>query len=71
MGKIALHYWASQNSDCSICIRVCPSDKDYRKWWHRLGIKLAATPLRSLMLWLDERLGFGKRLKPANWWNKG
>lgn len=67
-GEKCFGYWAAQNSDCSICIRVCPYNKDYRKWWHRVGQRLAATPLRGLLLVLDERLGFGERMKPSHWW---
>jgi reductive dehalogenase len=67
-GEKCFGYWAAQNTECSICIRVCPYNKDYRKWWHRIGIRLAGTPLRRLMLKLDDALGFGKRLKPADWW---
>lgn len=67
-GEKCFGYWAAQNSDCSICIRVCPYNKDYSKWWHRIGIKLANSPLRRLMLWLDIKLGFGERMKPKRWW---
>lgn len=67
-GEKCFSYWAAQNSDCSICIRVCPYNKDYSKWWHRIGIQLAGTRLRVFMLWLDERLGYGKRMKPKEWW---
>lgn len=67
-GEKCFKYWANQNSDCSICIRVCPYNKDFSKWWNRVGIKLAGTPLRRFMLWLDIKLGFGKRLKPKAWW---
>lgn len=70
-GEKCFSYWAAQNSDCSICIRVCPFNKDYSKWWHRIGVRLAGTRLRSLLLWLDERLGYGERLKPKEWWNLG
>ena len=69
-GEKCFSFWASQNSDCSICIRVCPYNKDYNKWWVRLGQKLAATPLRGLMLWLDVCLGFGERIKPKRWWSQ-
>ncbi|MBX2877124.1 MAG: reductive dehalogenase [Saprospiraceae bacterium] len=61
-------FWVKMNTDCAICIRVCPYNKDYSKWWNRLGIKLASSPLRRIMLWLDNKLGFGKRMKPADWW---
>ena len=67
-GEKCFGYWAAQNSDCSICIRVCPYNKDYSKWWHRIGIRLANSPLRRLMLWLDVKLGFGERMKPKRWW---
>ncbi len=61
-------FWVNMNTDCAICIRVCPYNKDYSKWWNRLGIKLANSPLRKFMLWLDNRLGFGKRKAPEAWW---
>ncbi len=67
-GEKCFGYWAAQNSDCSICIRVCPYNKDYRKWWHRVGRRLAGSPLRGLLLALDQRLGFGERMKPVDWW---
>lgn len=62
------NFWVKMNTDCAICIRVCPYNKDYSKWWNRLGIKLANSRLRRFMLWLDDKLGFGKRMKPADWW---
>ncbi|MEZ4733524.1 MAG: reductive dehalogenase [Caldilineaceae bacterium] len=63
-------YWVAQNSDCSICIRVCPYNKDYRHWWHRLGQRLAGTPLRRAMLVLDKWLGYGERVRPREWWRR-
>ena len=62
-------FWVGMNSDCAICIRVCPYNKDYSKWWNKIGIKLADSPLRKVMLWLDSFLNYGVRLKPENWWN--
>lgn len=67
-GEKCFSYWVAQNSDCSICIRVCPYNKDFARWWHRLGRRLAGTRLRRLLLWLDHRLGYGARLKPTAWW---
>ena len=61
-------FWVGMNTDCAICIRVCPYNKDYSKWWNRLGIRLANSPLRKFMLWLDDKLGFGKRQLPEAWW---
>ncbi len=36
-GEKCFSYWAAQNSDCSICIRICRYNKDFSKWWHRIG----------------------------------
>ncbi len=60
-------FWVGMNTDCAICIRVCPYNKDYTKWWNRVGIKLANSRLRKLMLWLDDKWQFGKR-ESAKWW---
>jgi ferredoxin len=67
-GEKCFGYWIAQNSDCAICIRVCPYNKDYTKGWHRLGGWMAGTHLRGVILWLDSTLGFGKRMKPKSWW---
>jgi len=63
-------FWVGMNSDCSICIRVCPYNKDYSKWWNRLGVRLANSPLRKFMLWLDGALKYGKRHTAAWWWQR-
>ncbi len=67
-GEKCFGYWAAQNSDCSICIRVCPYNKDFSKWYTRLGRWLAGTRLRKLMLRLDLALGFGSRMQSKRWW---
>ncbi len=61
-------FWVGMNTDCAICIRVCPFNKDYSKWWNRLGVRLANSPLRRIMLWLDDLIGFDKRRSPGSWW---
>lgn len=63
-------FWVGMNTDCAICIRVCPYNKNYGKWWNRIGIQLANSPLRRLMLKLDDLLKFGQR-KAARWWWSG
>ena len=68
-GEKCFGFWARQNSDCAICIRVCPYNKDFTKWWHHLGRRLAGTFLRRFMLWLDMKLGYGERKKPQSWWS--
>ncbi len=67
-GEKCFGYWTAQNTDCSICVRVCPYNKDYTKWRFRVGRWLAGTPLRKFMLWLDVKLGYGKRMAPKDWW---
>lgn len=67
-GEACFGYWSKINTDCAICVRVCPWTRDYSKvvnrWWRRL----AGTRLRGLMLKLDDRLEGGKRRKPNSWW---
>ena len=67
-GEKCFSYWAAQNSDCSICIRVCPYNKDYSKWYTRLGRIMAGTRLRRLMLKLDIAMGYGTRMRAKQWW---
>lgn len=62
--------WVNQNTDCSICIRVCPFNKDYTRWYNRVGRRLAGTFMRRALVWLDNRLGFGQRRKASAWWNR-
>lgn len=62
-------YWTNIGSDCGICIRVCPYNKDFTRPIMRLARRLAGTPLRRLMLKLDIWLGYGQREAPKSWWN--
>ncbi len=64
-------YWAQQNTDCAICIRVCPYNRDFTRPAARLWRWLAGTRWRRLALWWDQRLGHGARLAPAQWWQGG
>jgi ferredoxin len=61
-------FWAKQNSDCSICVRVCPYNRDFRRLSARLWRWLASTRLRRLALWLSDLSGHGARVKPGSWW---
>ena len=67
-GEKCFSYWGAQNSDCSICIRVCPYNKDFSQWYTRAGRWLAGTRLRKLMLQLDVAMGFGSRMQSRRWW---
>jgi epoxyqueuosine reductase QueG len=62
-------FWAKLASDCAICLRVCPFNRDFRQLRHRLWLRLALSPLRRLALRLSR--GHGKRQKPAGWWRSG
>ena len=61
-------YWAKLSSDCAICLRVCPFNRDYGKVWNRFWLALALSPLRGLALKLDDYLKRAARLKPRDWW---
>ncbi|MGE0733641.1 MAG: reductive dehalogenase [Alphaproteobacteria bacterium] len=67
-------FWTNQGTECGICIRVCPYNKDTSTWarrvYYRSWRRLAAGPLRKFALWLDIKLGFGKREEPVWWWRK-
>ena len=61
-------YWTQINTDCSVCIRVCPYNRGTSildvLWRYLAGVPA----LRGLMLKLDVTSGRGKRHKPALWW---
>lgn len=59
-------FWTQLASDCAICMRVCPFNRDFTKRRHRLWLRLALSPLRRLALWLDRPRG--RRAKPSDWW---
>ena len=60
-------FWAKTRTDCAICMRVCPFNRDFSKPKHRLWLKLALSRWRKIALWLDRNRG--KRAKPADWWS--
>jgi epoxyqueuosine reductase QueG len=60
-------FWAKTSTDCAICMRVCPFNRDFRVWHHRLWLKLALSQFRRLALWLDRNRG--GRSKPSKWWD--
>jgi len=75
-GEKCFAYWAKQNTDCAICIRVCPYNRDLTSWHGRLWRRVAgwtainAPSLVGILLRLEDKLGRGKRLKPSAWWQR-
>lgn len=67
-GEKCFGYWSKINSDCAVCIRVCPWTRDYSRRRDRIWRRLAGGRLRALMLRVDDRLGGGRRTKSAEWW---
>jgi reductive dehalogenase len=63
-------YWAKMRADCAICIRVCPYNRDFSKFPSKLIRFLLRTRLRSLGLWLSDRLRSGVRRRPSVWWRR-
>jgi epoxyqueuosine reductase len=61
-------FWSNQNSDCSICVRVCPYNRDFTGIGSRLWRRLAGTRLRRLALRLADLVWPGKRVSPDSWW---
>jgi epoxyqueuosine reductase len=69
-GVRCFSYWSKVNTDCSVCIRVCPYNRDYSNRASRWWVKLAARSPR-LALKVADRREHGKRLLPKHWWPGG
>lgn len=67
-GEKCFSYWSKINSDCSVCVRVCPYTRDYTQRRNRLWLRLADSPLRRVALRLDRKFGGGKRVMAETWW---
>ncbi len=61
-------FWAKLSSDCAICMRVCPFNRDFGTWYNKLWLRLALSPFRKLALRLSKT--HGARVKPSDWWGK-
>lgn len=62
-------FWTTQNTECSICIRVCPYNRTFRSGWDRFWRWLAGTRWRRLALTLDGWLRDGGRKPAKSWWS--
>jgi len=64
-------YWAKIKTDCAICMRVCPFNRNdgwIDRMWFALATGSAIT--RRMALWIDKKRNTGVRLKPKDWWSK-
>ncbi len=68
-GEACFNYWAKINSDCSVCIRVCPYTRPHTGVRHRIWARLASGRLRRLALWWDGRDSRGARVSSKDWWS--
>ncbi len=66
--KACFGYWAKLSTDCAICMRVCPFNRDFTTWRDRVWLKLALSPWRKWALWWDVKSERAARLKPKDWW---
>ncbi len=67
-GEKCFSYWSKINSDCAICVRVCPYTRDYSKRRNRLWRRLAGTRFRGLAMKIHDATGGSDRLKSNDWW---
>ncbi len=68
-GEKCFDYWSKINSDCAVCVRVCPFTRDYSKVYNRAWRRLAGTPARGLAMRLHDAFGGSDRMKSKDWWN--
>ena len=68
-GEACFSYWTKINTDCAVCIRVCPFTRDYTKFRHRLWLKLSGSCFRKIALRIDQKSKRGKRVKSRTWWS--
>ena len=67
-GEKCFSYWSKINSDCAVCVRVCPYTRDYSKARNRAWRWLAGTRLRGLAMKIHDATGGSDRLKSNDWW---
>ena len=70
-GEACFGYWSKINSDCAVCVRVCPFTRGNARRRDRLWRRLASSRGRRLALWWHDRAEAGKRRSPKRWWPVG
>ena len=61
-------FWTNQNTDCSICIRTCPFNRQLTRWYDKLWLTLASSRFKKFALWLDDKLVDRARQRSKSWW---
>jgi len=67
-GEACFGYWTKINSDCAVCLRVCPYNRDLRSRRGRLWKWLASGRGRRIASWWHDRIQGGKRQRSGDWW---
>jgi|APSaa5957512622_1039677.scaffolds.fasta_scaffold26239_2 epoxyqueuosine reductase len=66
-----LKWWATNGTDCSNCIRVCPFNKSKGVLHDLVRFGISNLPsLNKFYFWGDEIMGYGKKQPPAQFWRK-
>ena len=61
-------YWSKIKTDCAICMRVCPFNRDYKNIEAKIFWRIATSFLRKLAYWWDKHYFSSKRVRPSLWW---
>ena len=63
-------FWAKNGCECGNCIRVCPWNKDFTHWWHRMTFHVINNlPLMNrLIVSMDDWFGYGRKMSAETWW---
>ena len=64
-------FWAKNRSDCATCMRVCPFNKP-RGMIHDISrsmIRHRKLILNKFLIWIDDILGYHKRIPAKRFWN--
>jgi epoxyqueuosine reductase len=66
-----LGYWAKLDTDCGVCIRVCPFNKSENLWHEVVKLGIRHFPgLDRLFLRLDDMLGYGRAAGADAFWDQ-
>ena len=64
-------FWAKNRSDCATCMRVCPFNKP-RGMIHdvsRALIGQGSPIINQFLIWVDDILGYHKRIPAKRFWD--